>query len=134
MRACGGGRPHKAALVRKELYEWWASMRYAIDWKALAKDRRSRGKKLLARIPRAILRNKANQLFQGHACTALLNGTKVQTAIPDAHWFRRWESDYGLSMRKANRKYQVPRPVLKERLEIFWVNLLRIRFLIFKLF
>ena len=33
-------------------------------------------------------------------------------------------------MRKANRKYQVPRKVLKERLEFFWVNLFRIRLFI----
>ena len=42
-------------------------------------------------------------------------------------WCRRWEEDYGLSMRKANRKYAVPRHVVKERLEIFWVNLFRLR-------
>ena len=33
-------------------------------------------------------------------------------------------------MRLANRKYQVPRHVLKERLEVFWVNLFRLRQLI----
>ena len=42
-------------------------------------------------------------------------------------WCRRWEEDYGLSMRMANRKYAVPRHVVKERLEIFWVVLFRIR-------
>ena len=30
-------------------------------------------------------------------------------------------------MRVANRKYEVPRKIQKERLEIFWVNLFRIR-------
>jgi hypothetical protein len=46
---------------------------------------------------------------------------------PDSWWFKRWEEEHGLSMRKANRKYQVPRAVLKRRLEIFWVNLFRLR-------
>ena len=39
-------------------------------------------------------------------------------------------SNYGLSFRKANRKYEVPRHVQKERLEIFWVTLFTIRFFI----
>ena len=49
-RAFGGGRPKKAPLVRQALYEWWCSIRYAIDWKQLVADRRSRGKKSLARF------------------------------------------------------------------------------------
>ena len=28
----------------------------------------------------------------------------------DAHWFRGWEREHGLSMRQANRKYSLPRP------------------------
>ena len=43
-------------------------------------------------------------------------------------------SNYGLSFRKANRKYEVPRHVQKERLEIFWVTLFTIRFFIFRVF
>ena len=39
-------------------------------------------------------------------------------------------SNYGLSFQKANRKYEVPRHVQKERLEIFWVTLFTIRFFI----
>ena len=39
-----------------------------------------------------------------------------------------------MSMRKANRKYAVPRHVVKERMQIFWVVLFRIRYLIFLLF
>ena len=52
-RDFGGGRRHKAILIRQELYEWFTSIRYAIDWKQLITDRRSRGKKHLARFPRS---------------------------------------------------------------------------------
>ena len=45
-RGQGGGRPFKAAIVRQQLYEWWAGLRYAIDWQALIENRRSRGKKI----------------------------------------------------------------------------------------
>ena len=37
-------------------------------------------------------------------------------------------------MRAANRKYKVPRKVLKERLEICWVNIFRIRLFVFLTF
>ena len=42
-RAPGAGRHFTAPLVRQELYHWWTSIRYAIDWKQLAIDNRSRG-------------------------------------------------------------------------------------------
>jgi hypothetical protein len=74
-----------------------------------------------------VLRTKVNQLQEDHAYASLLNGVKVESFVPDAHWFRGWENEFGLSMRKANRKYQVPRHVIKERLEIFWTVLFRLR-------
>ena len=129
-RGRGGGRQPKAHLVRQELYEWWSGLRHAIDWKELARRRRSRGKKHLARFPRCVLRIKVQQLMEDLAYASLMNGEAVQSFVPNSHWFRRWESDYGLNMKKANRKYQVPRAVVKERLEIFWVNLFRVRYLI----
>jgi hypothetical protein len=126
-RSVGAGRKPKACLVRRELYEWWVGIRYAIDWAELIRSRRSRGKSCLARFPRAALRNKVNQLLEDHAYASLLNGVKVETFVPSARWFGEWENEFGLSMRKANRKYQVPRHVIKERLEIFWTVLFRLR-------
>ena len=133
-KAPGQGRHHKLPLVRQALYEWWTSMRYAIDWKQLVANRRSRGKKNLARFPRAILRLNVYQLLEEHAYACLLNGVSVQKVDPNSWWFKRWEESYGLCMRKANRKYAVPRKVFKERLEIFWVVLFRIRQLILLVF
>ena len=54
------------------------------------------------------------------------------TFKPDSWWFRRWEAEYGLSAKKANRKYQVPRSVQKERMELFWTSLFRVRLFILK--
>ena len=120
--------------MRKELYEWWAGIRYAIDWKALADARRSRGRACLARFPRYSLRAKVYQLLEDHAYATLLSGAKAESFIPTSEWFRGWEEDYGLSMRRANRKYEVARPVVKERFEIFLITLYRIRLFIFKRF
>ena len=62
--AQGVGRPHKAYCVRVALCEWFSGIRYAIDWKQLIAENRSRGVKLLARFPRSVLRLKAQQLLQ----------------------------------------------------------------------
>ena len=57
-RSIGGGRKVRAPLVRKALYEWWAGIRYAISWESHIGDRRSRGRKCLARFPRSVMRAK----------------------------------------------------------------------------
>ena len=130
-RASGGGRPAKAILVREELYEWFTGIRYAIDWKQLIAENRNRGVKHLARFPRSVLKLKVSQFLQDYSYACLLNGEPVKSFKADSWWFRRWEEEHGLSMRAANRKYSVPRHVIKERLEIFWVVLFRIRLLLF---
>ena len=66
-RAHGGGRKTKAVCVRQSLYEWYAAIRYAIDWKQMIAENRSRGKKHLARFPRAIIGLKAMHVLQEHA-------------------------------------------------------------------
>ena len=117
-------------MVRNALYEWWSSIRYAIDWTQLIADNRSRGlKKNLARFPRDLMLVKTNQLLREHAHACLLNGHRVVSFKPCSLWFRMWEEEHGLSMRKANRKYQVPRSVQKQRVELHWTTLFRIRYL-----
>lgn len=126
----GAGRPFRAPLVRQELFEWWSGLRHAIDWKTLMQERRSRGKKHLARFPRKLVLLKVHQFLEDHAYASLLSGMPVKSFVPDYWWCRRWEQEYGLSFRKANRKYAVPRSVQKQRLEIFWLILFRVRLFI----
>ena len=78
-----------------------------------------------------MLRLKVRQPLQEHAAASLLCGKRVQTFDPRAVWFARWEREYGLSMKYANRKYQIPRDLLQLRLHIFWANLHRIRLFIY---
>ena len=93
-------------------------------------ERRSRGKKHLARFPRKLVLLKVQQFLEDHAYASLLSGMPVKSFVPDYWWCRRWEQEYGLSFRKANRKYAVPRSVQKQRLEIFWLILFRVRLFI----
>jgi hypothetical protein len=133
-RAFGAGPKPKAYCVREALYEWFSGLRYAIDWTQMIAENRSRGKKHLARFPRSVLKLKAQQLLQDYTYACLLNGVPVVSVKFGSWWFKRWEEEYGLSMRLANRKYAVPRDVVKERMEIFWVVLFRIRLFIFLVF
>ena len=126
-RAYGAGAKRKGLLVGKELFEWWSGMRYAIDWKRLSDVNRSRGKKCLARFPRSVLRTKLLQLLEDQAFAALMNGTTPESFNPTSEWFKQWEADHGLTMRRANRKYEVPRYVQKERCQQGWTNLARVR-------
>ena len=126
-RAVGAGKKRRAECIGRALYEWFVGLRYAIDWKNLAAQNRSRGKRCLARFPRSVIRQKLLGLLEDHAYAVLLNGKRVLNFQPSNRWLRQWEHEYGLSMRKANRKFEVPRDVLQERLHIGWANIYRIR-------
>ena len=46
----------KVPLVKDQLYEWFLSMRYSIDWKRLNQEARSRGdRKAIGRFPQSLL-------------------------------------------------------------------------------
>ena len=77
---------------------------------------------------------KVHQFLQDYAHACLVTAQPVVTFKVNSHWFRRWEEEYGLPMRRANRKYAVPRRIVKERLGILWVVLFRIRYFIFLVF
>ncbi len=70
--------------------------------------------------------NLAQKVFAG-CYESLLRGLKPQSVKLTSKWWTGWQRDYGLSMRKANRKYKVPKAVMGERLEIGWLNCARVR-------
>ena len=133
-RSCGTqGAPTACSIVREQLYEWFAKMRYSIDWKAcVAQPCRSRGKPpCMARFTRSLLRNKLNQLLHDYCAVCLLHGIQPVAFQATSKWFKAWEVEYGLNIRAPNRKYKVPKAILAERLEIGWCNVARVRALCF---
>ena len=95
------GAQHKLPYVRQQLYEWFIAMRYAIDWKALNAQLRSRGRhKAIGRFPRSLLRTKFHQLQADYCHHCLVNGVKVKAlrqrkqrpngGVPTAQWFKTW--------------------------------------------
>ena len=117
-RGQGGGRPFKAAIVRQQLYEWWAGLRYAIDWQTLIENRRSRGKQHLACCPASAIYSNGRQLLGEFVYASLLNGVVVESCVLDTWWLKRWLEENVLPLKHTNITYQVPRAVVKERLEI----------------
>ena len=67
------------------------------------------------------------QLMLDYCSLCLVRGQKATTFKPTARWFSLWEREYGLSMRKPNRKYTVPKELMGQRLEIGWLNVARAR-------
>ena len=130
-RRYGAGRIQKNVWIRDELYAWFVAMRYSIDWKALEDQRRSCGaaghRKCMGRFPRRLLLAKVEDLLARHCHESLVRGVSANVFVPSSKWFARWQKEYGLSMRKPNRKYKVPKCVLEERLKLWWTSIFRIR-------
>jgi hypothetical protein len=83
--------------------------------------------KAIGRFPRSLLRGKVQQFQTEYAEECLTRGVRPKLFQPTAHWFTGWERDYGLSMRKPNRKYKCSKELLGVRLEAFWITVFRIR-------
>ena len=122
------GKPTACPIVRQQLFEWFMTMRYSIDWHGLERQLRSSGKvKCIGRFTRSLMLTKVKHLLHLYVHECLVHGAKPQIFVPRSDWFSRFEYDYGLSMRKPNRKYKVPKAVLGQRCEIEWLNLSRVR-------
>ena len=134
-RAPGGGGMVGCAWVRENLFEWFVSTRYSIDWKRYNERLSSCGRrKAMGRFPTVLLRRKANQLLLDYVRICCIAGNRrggednrSSGLTIDWKWMQRWRCDYGLTMRAPSRKYKVPKSVLEERLVIWWINLVRVR-------
>ena len=127
-RRFGAGKLALCNFVREGLFEWFVSMRYSIDWRKYNSSLKSVGRyKAIGRFPVAVLRDKAKQLLQEYLRVSLMQGHKRIGMAIDWKWLKRWEIEYGLSMRAPNRKFKVSKQILEERLTIWWLNLARVR-------
>ena len=64
-------------------------------------------------------------------CASLvLHGEPAVAVQITSPWHQGFERKFSLFMKLANRNYQVPRPIVKERMEINWINLFRSRYFI----
>eukprot|EP00959_Pyramimonas_sp_CCMP1952_P062523 1307297-Pyramimonas_sp.AAC.1 len=64
---------------------------------------------MLARLSQSLLLTKAKQLVAEYCVEATKRGIKPNVPQLRARWWTRWRRPYGLSMRKPNRKYKIPK-------------------------
>ena len=136
-RKDGGGRNYSMPLVRQWLYDWFVALRYNIDWNKYAERLQARGRhRCIGRFPISLIRVRLNQLTEDYMRECLLNGTKVNVprSAGDWRWTLRWMREYGLSLRKANRRYKCPKWLVAQRLEIWWLSLAKVRALCIECF
>lgn len=123
------GRPNKAPWLEAALYEWWSHMRYSVDWKAVAKRTAvaEERPKMLARFSQSLLVTKAKQLVADYCVETMKRGGKPMVPQLRPRWWVKWRRSYGLSMKKPNRKYKVPKWLLQSRFETMILNVARVR-------
>lgn len=127
-RTEGGGRKRRCEWLRQELFEWWSGMRFAVDWEAIRKDTAPQlQRKKLARFTQYVVKAKAKELLCWYLKAQVEAGVNVEQVDLRSMWLSEWRYEYGLSLRKPNRRYKVPRRVQAERLDIGWQNVFRVR-------
>ena len=82
---------------------------------------------LLLPPPQALLVTKAKDLVTSYCSQALLRGIRPVVPFLTPRWFKEWRKEYGLSLRKPNRKYKVPKKLLASRFETMILNVARVR-------
>ena len=70
---------------------------------------------------------KAKELVTSYCSEALVRGLKPAVPQLRPDWFARWRREYGLSLRKPNRKYKVSKRLLASRFETMILNVARVR-------
>ena len=88
---------------------------------------KSNKRSCLGRYVSRLVRQKAQSLVADYVREHLLHGKRPAVVALRPRWFAHWRAEYGLSMRKPNRKYKVPKAVMAARLEIGWLNGARVR-------
>ena len=129
LRSCGmQGAPKQMPIVRQALYDWFISLRYAIDWREHDRQMKAQEqKKCVGRFPVSLLKQKYAQFVEDYCVDNLIAGQRPRVPKFTWKWLMRWMNEFGLSLRKPNRRYKVPKRIIEERLEIWWINLHRLR-------
>ena len=109
IRASGAGRKVKAPEIRQALFSWFVDVRETLK----------------GCLPRRLFKLKANQLY---------NEWLVQNPVPKKDrlkfgncWIQGWEQEYGISLRKPNKRFSIKKEDLLERLQDYLKNVWQIR-------
>ena len=73
---------------------------------------------------------KALMLHHDYYASCIRNKAEPEHVLINGDWLNDFVDAYRISSRRPNRKFKVARPVLKQRLKIFWIVVAKIRTLI----
>ena len=116
-RSLGGGRKARAVEVREELFQWFIDVRTSLN----------------ARLPKSLFLLQAKKLYedwlQQHPDTP--EEEKLQFSN---QWIKGWEEEYGVSLRKPNKRYSISRDDCIVRTEDYLKNIWSLRHYFIKTF
>ena len=105
VRATGAGRKKKAPEVRQPLFPWFVDVRETLK----------------GRLPRRWFKLKANQLYdEWLEQNSLLENERPKVSN---RWIRGWENEYGITLKKPNKRYSMQKKDLMERLHDYLKNI-----------
>ena len=104
--------------IRELLMEWYSMIRHSVNCK------------ILVRFPKRVMLVKAQMLQQEYTASSLRRQLVPEPVEITGRWLNDLLREYRISDRKPNRKFKVPRWVLAERLEIWWLNVFKLRKLV----
>ena len=105
------GAPRKAPMLRTELWDWFCSIKRSV----------------CGRISPKMVLTQARLMSETYALACLQRGEPSNLPIIDKSWLHTWKHEFSVSFRLPNRKWSVPRAILKERLRNTWMNVIRAR-------
>ena len=97
---------------------WYSIVRHSVDVK------------IMCRFPKKVLLVKARLLQQEYCTACLKQKVEPEHVQVDGRWLNQLLAEYRLSSRQPNRKFKVPRWVLAERLQLFWIISAKLRKLV----
>ena len=105
-------------IIRELLMEWYSRIRHSVNCK------------IMVRFPKAVLLVKAQMLQQEYIAASFRRQLDPEPVKINGRWLNDLLREYRISDRKPNRKFKVARWVLAERLEIWWLNVFKLRKLV----
>ena len=110
-RQSGGGRKVVAPSVREALYDWFIDIRGSLK----------------ARLPRSLFKAQA-KFFYDHWLEQQSDEIKNQPELVFSNkWIKGWMTEYNVSLRKPNKRYQIKQDDRKERISEYIKNIWRVR-------
>ena len=117
-RSMGAGATHRSCVLRESLIEWWSTIRHSVDTN------------IMVRIPKALFLTKANELQCEYLAACSKHNVRPEHVDVTHRWLNRYLATYRIASQRPNRKFKVPRAILMQRLEIFWIVTAKLRTLV----